>query len=158
VCAQNHDQVGNRAVGDRLPPRKLKVAQAVVLFSRCSPLLFQGEEEAEPAPFQFFTDHDDPFIADATRDGRRREFAHVAGFEGEVPDPQAAETFERSRLTRDGDPAHRAFVAGLLRLRRQLPDELEVVRADEAARVLELRRGHARLVADFANETVELAA
>ena len=98
ACAQNHDQVGNRALGDRLPPAKRRVAAAVVLFSLYTPLLFQGEEYGETAPFQYFTDHIDPFIADATREGRRREFAHFAGFAGEVPDPQDAATFERSRL------------------------------------------------------------
>jgi maltooligosyltrehalose trehalohydrolase len=158
ACAQNHDQVGNRAVGDRLPPSKLRVAQSVVLLAPYTPLLFQGEEVAEPRPFQFFSDHVDPLIADATRDGRRREFAGFAGFAGEVPDPQAPETFERSRLApEDGDPEHRAFVARLLRLRRQLADdELEVLRADEDERVLELRRGPVTLRADFAAETVEL--
>ena len=89
ACAQNHDQVGNRAGGDRLSPPKLRVAQAVVLFSTFTPLLFQGEEYGENAPFQFFTDHIDPFIADATREGRRREFAGFQGFAAEdVPDPQ----------------------------------------------------------------------
>ncbi len=157
ACAQNHDQVGNRAVGDRLPQPKLRVAQSVVLFSRYTPLLFQGEERAERRPFQFFTDHRDPFIVDATREGRRREFAHFAGFAGDVPDPQAPETFERSRLADEGDADHRAFVAELLRLRRRLAShELEVLRADETARVLELRRGAVTLRADFAAETVEL--
>jgi maltooligosyltrehalose trehalohydrolase len=164
ASAQNHDQVGNRAIGDRLPPEKLRVAQAVVLFSPCTPLLFQGEEHAEQRPFQFFSDHVDPAIAAATRDGRRREFAAFAGFAGEVPDPQDPATFERSRLSPGDarpDPAgngHRDHVARLLRLRRELPDELEVVRADEDARVLELRRGPVTLVADFAAETVELRA
>jgi maltooligosyltrehalose trehalohydrolase len=158
ASAQNHDQVGNRATGDRLPPEKLRIAEAVVLFSRSTPLLFQGEEHAERQPFQFFTDHVDPAIAAATREGRRREFAGFAGFEGEVPDPQARETFERSRLSRANGRRHRDELARLLRLRAELPDELEIVRVDEAARVLELRRGHAVLVADFANETVELQA
>ena len=155
VCAQNHDQVGNRATGDRLPPRELRVAQAVVLFSPFTPLLFQGEEYAETRPFQFFTDHVDPFIADATREGRRREFAGFAGFSADdVPDPQAAETFERSKLEpRPPDP----LVARLLRLRRELPRELQVS-FDEEARRLELRRGRARLAVDFRSLEVELDA
>ncbi|MEJ7567170.1 MAG: alpha-amylase family glycosyl hydrolase [Gaiellaceae bacterium] len=153
VCAQNHDQVGNRAVGDRLQSSKLRLAQAVVFFSPFTPLLFQGEEYAETAPFQFFTDHIDPSIADATREGRRREFAGFAGFTAaDVPDPQAPETFERSRL--QPRPADE-LVARLLRLRRELPRELEV-RFDEDARTLELRRGAATLRVDFATETVEL--
>jgi maltooligosyltrehalose trehalohydrolase len=154
VCAQNHDQVGNRAVGDRLPDAKRRVAAAVVLFSPFTPLLFQGEEYGEPAPFQFFTDHIDPFIAEATREGRRREFAHFAGFAGEVPDPQDEACFERSKLT-PAEPEE--LYRTLLRLRRELPRELEVA-CDEERRTLELRRGRAVLRADFANETVELDA
>jgi maltooligosyltrehalose trehalohydrolase len=159
VYAQNHDQVGNRALGDRLPPSKLRLASAAVLFSPFTPLLFHGEEYAEPRPFQFFSDHIDPFIAAATREGRRREFAGFAGFSGEVPDPQDRATFERSKLDRSAaDPEQRAFYERLLRLRRELPPELEVVRCDETARQLELRRGQARLALDFTNETVELDA
>ena len=72
VCAQNHDQVGNRALGDRLPAgRCAALAAACLLFAPQTPLLFMGEEYGETAPFQFFTDHDDPAIAEATREGRR---------------------------------------------------------------------------------------
>ncbi len=152
VCAQNHDQVGNRALGDRLAPELLRVAQAVVLFSPFTPLLFQGEEYGESAPFQFFTDHIDPLIADATREGRRREFECFTAFGEDVPDPQDVATFERSKLApRAADP----FVAELLRLRRELPREL-VVTFDEAARTLELRRGHASLRVDFRTHEVRL--
>jgi maltooligosyltrehalose trehalohydrolase len=154
ACAQNHDQVGNRAVGDRLPPAKRRVAAAVVLFSLYTPLLFQGEEYGEAAPFQYFTDHEDPFFANATREGRRREFGHFAGFSGEVPDPQDEATFERSRLQ---PAAPEELYVRLLRLRPELPRELEIA-VDEAARTLELRRGRVTLHADFANETVELKA
>jgi maltooligosyltrehalose trehalohydrolase len=154
AAAQNHDQVGNRAVGDRLPDGKRRVAAAVVLFSPFTPLLFQGEEYGEEAPFVFFTDHVDPLIADATREGRRREFRHFAGFRSEVPDPQARESFERSRLTpREPEPLYR----DLLALRRELPRELEV-EADEAARTLTLRRGDAVLRVDFGRETVDVRA
>jgi maltooligosyltrehalose trehalohydrolase len=154
AAAQNHDQVGNRAIGDRLPDAKRRVAAAVVLFSTFTPLLFQGEEYGETAPFQFFTDHVDPFIADATREGRRREFQHFAGFRGEVPDPQDPASFERSRLTpSEPEPLYRE----LLRLRRELPRELEV-EADEEARTLTLRRGPAVLRVDFESETVDLRA
>jgi maltooligosyltrehalose trehalohydrolase len=152
AAAQNHDQVGNRALGDRLPDAKRRVAAAVVLFGTFTPLLFQGEEYGERAPFRFFTDHIDPVIADATREGRRREFRHFAGFEGEVPDPQDAECFELSKLT-PREPEQ--LYIDLLRLRRELPRQLEVS-FDEAARTLELRRGRATLRADFANETVDL--
>ena len=159
VCAQNHDQVGNRAFGDRLPPAKLRLAAACCLFSPLTPLLFQGEEYGETRPFTFFSDHVDPFIADATREGRRREFAAFASYAAEeIPDPQAPETFARAVLDRSrADTAHRALYERLLRLRRELPREL-AVEADDAARRLVLRRGAARLVLDFAAETVELEA
>lgn len=154
VCAQNHDQVGNRAVGDRLPPDALRVAAACTLFAPTTPLLFMGEEYAEPNPFQFFTDHIDPFVADATREGRRKEFERFSAFAGEdVPDPQAEETFRRSKLSRRGDESHRALYRRLLELRRTLPRELEA-RVD--GRVLRLRRGEVELVADFDARTVEL--
>ena len=152
VCAQNHDQVGNRAVGDRLPPDAHRVALAIVLFSLNTPLLFMGEEHDEAAPFQFFTDHIDPRIADATREGRKREFAAFTSFSGEeVPDPQALETFVRSRISQ---PEPDAFYAELIRLRRELPGTLDV---SSAGRVLTLRRGSATLVADFDAKTVELS-
>jgi maltooligosyltrehalose trehalohydrolase len=151
VAAQNHDQVGNRALGDRLPPDAHRVALAVVLFSLSTPLLFMGEEHDEKAPFQFFTDHVDPEIAEATREGRRREFAAFGSFSGEdVPDPQSRATFERSRISHEpADP----FYAELLALRRELPRELEV---QTAGGVLTLRRGGATLVADLERKTVEL--
>jgi maltooligosyltrehalose trehalohydrolase len=154
VCAQNHDQVGNRAVGDRLPPEALRVAAAVTLFSTCTPMLFQGEEYGERNPFQFFTDHIDPFIADATREGRRKEFEKFSAFSGEdVPDPQAEETFERSKLSWDVDEGHRTLYRRLLELHRKLPRKLD---ASSEGSVLKLRRGHVELVADFDAKTVEL--
>jgi maltooligosyltrehalose trehalohydrolase len=152
VCAQNHDQVGNRALGDRLSPDAHRVALAIVLFSLNTPLLFMGEEHDESAPFQFFTDHIDPAIADATREGRRREFAAFTSFSGEeVPDPQALETFVHSRVSpAAADP----FYTELVRLRRELPRTLDVA---TSGRVLTLRRGNATLVADFDAKTVELS-
>jgi maltooligosyltrehalose trehalohydrolase len=154
ACAQNHDQVGNRALGDRLPSAKRRVAAAVVLFSSLTPLVFQGEEYGEPAPFQYFTDHIDPAAADVARSGRRREFARFAGFAGELPDPQDDETYERSKLS---PRKPEELYVRLLHLRRELPRELEVA-FDEKARTLELRRGRATLRADFGDETVELQA
>ncbi len=102
ICSQNHDQVGNRAFGDRLttliPFEALKVAAATVLFAPNVPLLFMGEEYGEPAPFQYFTDHSDPELAEAVRKGRRAEFVHFGWKEEEIPDPQDPATFERSRV------------------------------------------------------------
>ena len=151
VYAQNHDQIGNRALGDRLPTDAHHVALAVVLFSLSTPLLFMGEEDDDPAPFRFFTDHIDPFIADATREGRKREFAAFTAFSGaEPPDTQAVETFEASKLT-GGTP--NPLYLELLELRRELPREL---RLTVEGRTLTMRRGRVELVADFERRTVEL--
>ena len=89
VFCQNHDQVGNRAYGDRLPREARPLAAFCTLLSPFTPMLFMGEEHGEPAPFQFFSDHVDAKIATATRKGRRREFAAFAQF-GER-DPRPAE-------------------------------------------------------------------
>ncbi|HEV2316140.1 MAG TPA: malto-oligosyltrehalose trehalohydrolase [Thermoplasmata archaeon] len=127
VFVQNHDQVGNRARGDRLtsllPAPACRLAAAIVLLGPYLPMLFMGEEYGETAPFLFFTEHLDPLFADAVRKGRRAEFPEIARTD-EVPDPQAPTTFERSRL----DPARafvpaarerRAFYRELLGLRRR---------------------------------------
>jgi maltooligosyltrehalose trehalohydrolase len=151
VCAQNHDQVGNRAVGDRLHGERLRLAAFCSILSPGTPLLFQGEEYDEPNPFQFFTDHIDPEIARATREGRKREFEKFAAFGGEdVPDPQAEETFLRSKLSRREDAGHRAYYKGLLELRKQLPEGPVSTWADEERRLLRVRRGDVELVMNFA--------
>lgn len=101
VCGQNHDQVGNRAAGDRLTAlvtfEALKLAAGVTLLSPFTPLLFMGEEYGEPAPFQYFTSHTDPDLVEAVRRGRREEFS-AFGWQDEVPDPQDETTFARSHL------------------------------------------------------------
>jgi maltooligosyltrehalose trehalohydrolase len=155
VCSQNHDQVGNRALGDRPRVEELRLRAAVTLFAPQTPLLFQGEEYGERQPFRFFTDHIDPAIADATREGRRREFADFAAFTGEVvPDPQARETFECSKLDPTaGDDGLHAFYRELLELRRDLPRE---VTASVDGRVLTVRRGDVELVADFDALTADI--
>jgi maltooligosyltrehalose trehalohydrolase len=151
VAAQNHDQVGNRAFGDRLPPDAHRAALAVVLFATTTPLVFMGEEYDEAQPFLFFSDHPDPEIAEATRRGRREEFARFESFSADdVPDPQDPETFERSkRRPRPAEPFYRELLA----LRRELPRDLAVT--TEGRRVT-LRRGATELVADFDAKTVEL--
>jgi maltooligosyltrehalose trehalohydrolase len=118
------------------------------------PLLFMGEEYGENAPFQFFTDHIDKDIADATREGRRAEFAAFASHgAAEVPDPQDPATFERSKLTREQDPALAALYSRLLEARGRLPpgdaDEIEF---DEDARWLRMRRGRYEVICNFASE------
>jgi maltooligosyltrehalose trehalohydrolase len=156
VCAQNHDQVGNRALGDRLPPRLLRAASAVTLLSPFTPQLFMGEEHAETRPFPYFTDHDDPVVAARVREGRRREHAGFGG--ASVPDPQDAATARAAVLEpAAGDAGHRAFVSWLLRLRRELPARLEVA-ADDAARTLVLRRGPVTVRLDLATAGLEVVA
>jgi maltooligosyltrehalose trehalohydrolase len=101
VCNQNHDQVGNRAAGERLTSlvnfEGLKLAAGITLLSPFVPMLFMGEEYGEGAPFQYFTSHGDPELVEAVRRGRRAEFA-AFGWESRVPDPQDEQTFSRSRL------------------------------------------------------------
>jgi maltooligosyltrehalose trehalohydrolase len=155
-CSQNHDQVGNRALGDRPRDAELALRAACLLFAPQTPLLFMGEEHGERAPFQFFTDHVDPFFAEATREGRKKEFEEFTAFSGEdVPDPQDPATFERSKVTWRGDDDLRSLYRRLLALRPRLPREVET-EVDESARVLRVRRGGCELVADFRQLTVEL--
>lgn len=153
VCSQNHDQVGNRALGERLsgllPFPALKLAAAAVLLSPCLPLLFMGEEYGEPRPFLYFISHGDPDLIEGVRQGRREEFAAFHA-EGEAPDPQSPATFENSKLQwelgktgRHGQL--RAFYRELLRLRRDLPalarlDNAGLTATVIAPTVLELRR------------------
>jgi maltooligosyltrehalose trehalohydrolase len=129
VCAQNHDQIGNRARGERLAqlaPGCEHAVAAMVILAPAVPLLFMGEEHAEPAPFQYFTDHQDVALAQAVRDGRRREFP--AWSAAEVPDPQAPETQARSIIDLslgDAGGRHREvrrWYRALITLRREHPE------------------------------------
>ncbi|HVF78096.1 MAG TPA: malto-oligosyltrehalose trehalohydrolase [Solirubrobacteraceae bacterium] len=159
VFDQNHDQVGNRAFGDRLPAQARPLAAFCTLLSPFTPMLFMGEEYGEPAPFQFFADHIDEEIATATRDGRRREFASFAEFAGEeVPDPQDPATYERSKLTRERDEGIADLYARLLRVRRELPDDEVQTDLDEAARWLVVDRGLYRLACNFGDEAQRVPA
>ena len=151
VFSQNHDQVGNRAFGDRMPPRARPLAAFCTLLSPFVPLLFMGEEYGESAPFQFFSDHIDDEIAKATREGRRREFAAFAEFDQEIPDPQDVATFERSKLRRERDPAIVALYRRLLAARRHLPEgDADAIEFDEEDRWLRVRRGPFELACNFA--------
>jgi maltooligosyltrehalose trehalohydrolase len=99
---QNHDQVGNRAQGDRLSHvvdvGRVKIAAAMVLLGPFVPMLFAGEEFAASTPFQYFTDFHDKELGRAVSEGRRREFVAFGWSPQEVPDPQDVETFLRSKL------------------------------------------------------------
>jgi maltooligosyltrehalose trehalohydrolase len=155
-CSQNHDQVGNRALGDRPARGELRIRAAALLLAPQIVHLFMGEEYGEQRPFQFFTDHRDPAIAEATRSGRRREFESFSGHRQTVPDPQAAATFEASKLDPGaGDPGLRAFYRELLGLRRRLPRAI-AWGADESCSTLTLRRGDVELTLDFRDRGVEL--
>jgi len=159
-ASQNHDQVGNRAFGDRPTADELRLRAAALLFAPQVPLLFMGEEYGERRPFRFFTDHQDPLIARATRDGRRREFERFAAFAGdEIPDPQDPRTFQASKLDRGAaDEELRRFYRELIELRKSLPAAIEVD-ADDGSRSLQLRRGDYELALTFGGRPmVELRA
>jgi maltooligosyltrehalose trehalohydrolase len=128
VCSQNHDQVGNRAAGERLTDlvtfEALKLAAGITLLSPFVPMLFMGEEYGEPAPFQYFVSHGDPALVEAVRRGRREEFA-AFGWQVSVPDPQDEETFRRSILDhslkeRDPHQTLYRFYQALTRIRSEL--------------------------------------
>ncbi|WP_020146224.1 malto-oligosyltrehalose trehalohydrolase [Thioalkalivibrio sp. ALJ15] len=154
-CLQNHDQIGNRANGERISelvsPGLLKVGAALVMTSPFVPMLFQGEEWGASSHFLYFTDHTDPELGQAVTEGRRREFAAFVGDPGDIPDPQARETFERSRLDWDEreQPRHAAILRwyqALIALRRTHPafsdDRLDAIDAyfDETARWFVMHR------------------
>jgi maltooligosyltrehalose trehalohydrolase len=154
VYAQNHDQVGNRAMGERLsrlvPFEDLSLVAGLVLLSPFVPMLFMGEEYGERAPFPFFVSHTDPRLIEAVRAGRLEEFAGF-GWTLEPADPQDEATFQGAKLRhelRDAEPHHRllALHRELLRLRRERPalgaptKEGTETRADPGTGVLVLRR------------------
>jgi maltooligosyltrehalose trehalohydrolase len=166
VCAQNHDQIGNRMRGERLsalvPPGALRLIAAAVVLSPFLPMLFMGEEYGEKAPFQYFTSHSDPELIEAVRRGRREEFDDF-DWVGEPPDPHDEETFQRSKLNwsllAHGEHASlRELYRELLRLRRETPAlrslDLTAVEthADEERRVLLIRRGDVLIGFNFGDQ------
>jgi len=171
-CIQNHDQIGNRAEGDRLPAEQLWVAAGLLLTSPFTPMLFMGEEWGATTPFLFFTDHVEPHLREGEADRRRREFVGF-GYDDwaeRAPDPGEESTFLRSKLDWDEPRAepHRALLTwyrDLIALRRTHPEltdpRLDRVRVDydEEARCLVMHRGSLRVAANFAQTpaTVRLA-
>ena len=161
--SQTHDQVGNRACGERLVhlvgPDRARIAAALALLAPHVPMLFQGEEWAASSPFPYFADFDDAALAQAVREGRQREFAE-AGWHADVPDPIAEATFRRGALRWD-ELAHEphASMLGwyreLLALRRARPELRDgrwagvEARADEASGSLVVRRGGVTLVVNL---------
>jgi maltooligosyltrehalose trehalohydrolase len=168
---QDHDQIGNRAIGDRvsasLSPGLLAVGATLVLTSPFTPMLFMGEEWGAATPWQFFTSHTDPEIGRATAEGRKGEFAEHGWDADEVPDPQDPETFTRSKLDwaeLDKEPHARLLAVhkALLALRRQHPDlvdaDLSAVRVerDDAERWMVVHRGSLRVVVNLSGEAREV--
>ncbi len=168
VCTQNHDQVGNRAAGDRssalMSVDRLKVGAALLLTGPFVPMLFQGEEWAAPTPWQYFTDFPDPTLADAVTEGRRAEFSYFGWDPGEVPDPQDPATFERSVLQwADKDKAPHIGVfewyRRLLQLRREIQDLTDPrldrtgAWADDRILGLTVRRGSVLIAALLGSQT-----
>lgn len=171
TCLQNHDQIGNRARGERIghlvSERLLRVGAALALTAPTVPLLFQGEEWGAGAPFQFFTDYQDPDLAEAVRVGRRSEFAVFGWDAEEIPDPQTPETFRRSTLNWDeiGREPHASILdwyRRLIGLRRTHPDlatgRRDAVRAwyDEGERWLAFTRGTITVAGNLAGRRADV--
>ncbi|MEV0883421.1 malto-oligosyltrehalose trehalohydrolase [Streptomyces microflavus] len=165
--AQTHDQIGNRALGDRLAaslsPGLQACAATLVLTGPFTPMLFMGEEWGARTPWQFFTDHTDPELAEAVRNGRRREFGAHGWAEEEIPDPQDPATRDRSCLDwsePEREPHARLldWYRRLIALRRTLPDlhdpDLASVKTafDEDARWIAYRRGDLRIAVNLADK------
>ncbi|WP_334171068.1 malto-oligosyltrehalose trehalohydrolase [Sinomonas sp.] len=173
VCSQNHDQVGNRAAGDRpsamLGYDRLAVAATLVLASPFTPMLFMGEEYGARTPWQFFTSHPEPELARATAEGRLKEFEKMGWDPSLVPDPQDPETRRRSILdwseaeTDDGARLL-ALYRRLIAVRQELPglwrgrfDETEVVTGtDSGARWIAWTRPGASVAANLGPGPAEL--
>jgi maltooligosyltrehalose trehalohydrolase len=156
LFAQNHDQTGNRMLGERLSAlvsfEALKLAASAVLLSPCVPLLFMGEEYGEEAPFVYFVSHSDPGLISAVREGRKREFGSF-GWQGEPPDPQDEATFQRSKIDWEKRETGQQrtlleFYRTLIRMRRESPvlsstDKAGLdVKGFEGERVVMMRRRH----------------
>jgi maltooligosyltrehalose trehalohydrolase len=170
---QNHDQIGNRARGERIghlvSDGLLHIGAALTLTSPFVPMLFQGEEWNASAPFQYFVDHTDPKLAEAVRNGRRDEFRAFGWDPEQIPDPQAEATYRASQLDwseLERSP-HREILAWyreLLALRRSSADLLDGLRDrvrveyDESERWLRVQRGAITLCANLGQQPVRLPA
>jgi maltooligosyltrehalose trehalohydrolase len=163
VYLQNHDQVGNRALGDRLPAilsaGLLRVGATLLLTGPFTPMLFMGEEWGATTPWQFFTSHPEQELAAAVANGRRREFGEHGWPEGDIPDPQAPETFLRSKLdwSEPAEAEHAEMLdlyRRLIALRKSVPDLsdpwLDRVKAWHGDQFLTVQRGSCLVVANLA--------
>jgi maltooligosyltrehalose trehalohydrolase len=168
---QNHDQVGNRAIGDRVAQiagmDRAKVAAGIVLTAPFIPMLFQGEEYAASTPFQYFADHEDPEMARSVKEGRRGEFEAFGWNPEDIPDPENVETFRRSKLR--WDEVHQGrheemymWYRTLIALRRGsaslndgTPGQTKVS-FDEEKHWLVIERGAVTVMGNLGTEPVEL--
>ena len=169
VCTQNHDQIGNRAAGERssalMCEGRLRIASALLLTSPFVPMLFQGQEWAARTPFQYFTGHSDPGLGAAVSRGRRQEFTAFGWDPADVPDPQDPATFERSRLdwSELDDDRHRRALEWhrtLIALRRSLPvltDARVPAEVSCEGGLLLVRRGPVLVAANLGDARIVLA-
>jgi maltooligosyltrehalose trehalohydrolase len=171
VASQNHDQIGNRAIGDRLSAQldagQLAIAAALTLLGPFTPMLFMGEEWGARTPWQFFTSHPEPELGLATAEGRIGEFARMGWDPAVVPDPQDPDTFARStldwsELERPAAGRLLAFYRDLGALRRTLSDVTDprfgrvAVTYDEQDRWLRLTRGATEIVINLSATPVRV--
>ncbi|MFB6720101.1 malto-oligosyltrehalose trehalohydrolase [Kribbella sp. NPDC056345] len=161
VYTSDHDQIGNRALGDRpaLTPGQYAIGAALVITSPYTPMLFMGEEWGASTPWRYFTDHDEPTLAEAVRTGRRQEFAAFGWDASEIPDPQDPATWRSSVLnwSEVDESPHRELLAwyrDLLALRARSPelkdDSLGSVGVTEGPGWLVVTRGDLRVVVNLA--------
>ncbi len=168
---QNHDQVGNRAQGERVSHEagegRAKIAAALVLTAPFVPMLFQGEEFGASAPFLYFTDYDDPELGRMISEGRKREFVSFGWTPDQIPDPQDAETFNQSKLnwaelTEQPHASLLQWHKDLIKLRREQSELSDgnlnavEVRFDEQAQWLMLERGSLRIACNLGQAAVDM--
>ncbi|GII75197.1 malto-oligosyltrehalose trehalohydrolase [Sphaerisporangium rufum] len=167
ACLQNHDQIGNRAMGDRLPAEALRLGAGLLLTSPFTPMLFMGEEWGASSPFQFFTDHVEPHLKQGESERREREFlGHGYDDWGAMaPDPSDEATFHRSKLNWDerSAPGHADLLGwyrDLIALRRACPELADprldrvVTEVSEQDRWIIVHRGTLRVAANLGEATV----
>jgi maltooligosyltrehalose trehalohydrolase len=167
--AQNHDQIGNRAKGERLAHiagiDRARIAAALVLTSPFVPMLFQGEEWATTSPFQYFTHHEDAELGRLVSEGRKKEFAAFGWNPGDIPDPQSEQTFLRSKLNWE-EPQQKPHAGmlswhqQLIALRKTYPEltdgSLDHTRVEfsEEEKWLAMRRGSIEVIANLGSKSL----
>lgn len=170
ICIQNHDQVGNRPLGDRLSkivsPEGQKLAVGIFLMAPFVPMLFMGEEFAEDRPFQYFVSHGDPDLVKAVQEGRKREFKYFLEHSGAFPDPQSEDTFNNSKLNwnfRENTTKSAIFnyYKKLLQLKKRgafkaFRKEDTIIHTNEESQVMTISAEKIFAVSNFSSETLEI--